>query len=264
MPSTRSSYPAPVIIIGIGEMAGVFARGFLRAGFPIYPITRHMDMAAVAEEMPRPELVLVAVAEADVQQVLSDLPKHWHDLVVLLQNELLPSDWLQHGLEAATVISVWFEKKAGQDFKVIVPSPTLGPKAQNLEKALGALGIPVQVLTSAEHLLFELVRKNLYILTSNIAGLRVGGTVNKLWTEHQTLTRSVAEDIYQIQTKLCGQVLDFEALLAAMVIAFDGDPAHKCMGRSAPARLARALLQADNFNLAVPTLRMIQTENALK
>ena len=37
--------------------------------------------------------------------------------------------------------------------------------------------------------------------------------------------------------------------------AFDGDPAHGCTGRSAPARLARAIRHADEFGLTVPMLR---------
>jgi len=39
--------------------------------------------------------------------------------------------------------------------------------------------------------------------------------------------------------------------------AMDADPEHKCMGRSAPARLKRALTQAAESNLAVPTLQSI-------
>jgi hypothetical protein len=42
-----------------------------------------------------------------------------------------------------------------------------------------------------------------------------------------------------------------------MLAAFDGDPEHKCMGRSAPARLARAIRQADEAGLDVPRLREI-------
>ena len=34
---------SPVVLIGIGEMGGVFARGFLRAGYPVYPATRVTD-----------------------------------------------------------------------------------------------------------------------------------------------------------------------------------------------------------------------------
>ena len=104
-----------IALVGVGEMGGVFARGFLRAGHPVYPVTREMDMAAAAVAVPDPALVLVAVAEGDLHAVLSELPERWRDRVGLLQNELLPRDWQRHGLENPTVISVWFEKKKGQD-----------------------------------------------------------------------------------------------------------------------------------------------------
>ena len=42
-----------------------------------------------------------------------------------------------------------------------------------------------------------------------------------------------------------------------MLTAFEGDPEHNCMGRSAPARLARAIRQADAAGLDVPRLREI-------
>ena len=30
----------PIVLVGIGEMGGVFARAFLRAGHPVYPVNR--------------------------------------------------------------------------------------------------------------------------------------------------------------------------------------------------------------------------------
>jgi prephenate dehydrogenase len=48
----------PVVLIGIGEMGSVFARGFLRSGYPVYPINRDYDMHNAAEEIPDPELVV--------------------------------------------------------------------------------------------------------------------------------------------------------------------------------------------------------------
>lgn len=253
-------YPAPVIILGMGEMGGVFARAFLRSGYPVYPLTRQMDAAAVARTLPQPNLVIVAVGEADLQPVLEQLPPAWRERLLLLQNELLPADWRRHDL-APTVMSVWFEKKPGQDAKVIVPSPVFGPHAEQVASALQRIGIACEVLSDATRLLFELVRKNLYILTSNIAGLAVDGTVGELWEKHRELAATVCRDVLSIQERLSAQSLPAEPLQAAMLLAFDGDPAHKCKGRSAPARLRRALAQADEFGLAVPTLRKIAAES---
>lgn len=254
-----------VILIGLGEMGGVFARAILRAGYPVYPVTRGEDIHQVAAQQPDPQAVVIAVGEKDIQNVLASLPKAWHGRAVLLQNELLPGDWLKHGLQNPTVISVWFEKKAGQDVKVIIPSPVYGPLSDLVQTSLKTLNIACTVLSTPEDLLFELVMKNLYILTVNIAGLEVGGTVGELWKQHRALAEAVAGDVLDIQFKLIGRGLDRKKLTAAMVKAFDGDPQHKCLGRTAPARLSRAINQADQFGLEVGKLREIyqQKERAV-
>ncbi|MCG6976119.1 MAG: hypothetical protein LJE56_06850 [Acidiferrobacterales bacterium] len=250
----------PVVLIGLGEVGGVFARGLLRNGHPVFPVTRDMDLAQMAQEISEPEAVIVAVAENDLHPALEAVPAVWRDRLVLLQNELLPRDWQQHQLDNPTVISVWFEKKPGQDFKVLIPSPVYGPHAQLIADALAAIKIPARVLDSAEALELELVIKNVYILTTNIAGLECGGTVSALWKKHERIARAVASDVIEIQTFLVGHALDAKKLIEGMLDAFDGDPDHKCMGRSAPARLERALHQADEAGLAVAKLREIHAQ----
>ncbi|MGV6808582.1 MAG: hypothetical protein ACWA5U_01785 [bacterium] len=247
----------PVVIIGIGEIGTVFARGFLRTGHPIYPVTREMDLHEAASTIPEPCLVLLAVGEKDLAPILATIPEPWRGNLALIQNELLPQDWQTHHIPAPTVISVWFEKKKGQDVKVVVPSPIYGAHAGLLSSALAALSIPHKLLDSPEQLLFELVRKNFYILTSNIAGLRTGGTVSELWQNHRDIAEGVLTDIHHLQEALTGQSLDKTALTAAMVQAFEGDPNHKCMGRSAPARLQRALNIAADKQVSVPNLQAI-------
>jgi len=251
---------SPVVLVGVGEMGGVFARALLRAGHPVYPVTRGQSMAELATQLPQPGMVLIAVGEKDIAQTLSEVPQSWRDRLGLLQNELLPGDW--EGIADPTVISVWFEKKPGQDAKVIIPSPVYGPGAGLLAGALEGIGIAARVLASPRELLFELVVKNLYILTTNIAGLRTGGTVGELWENHQAFARRVAAEVIDIQQALSGESFESEPLIAAMVEAFQADPAHKCMGRSAPARLARALEHGERFGLQLPTLSELQAETA--
>lgn len=248
---------SPVVLVGIGEMGSVFARGLLRSGHPVYPVIRDTDMAATAQLLPSPELVLVAVAENDLHAVLEQVPAAWHTRLALLQNELLPGDWQHYGYTRPTVISVWFEKKKGQDVKVLIPSPVFGPGAELLQTSLGSLDIPARQLASEDELLFELVVKNVYIVTTNCAGLVTGGTVSALWADHREFAEAVAREVIQIQETLTGQTFQADELIAAMLKAFAGDPDHGCMGRSAPARLARALQQADKAGLAVPRLREI-------
>ncbi|MDH5778551.1 MAG: hypothetical protein OEZ33_10085 [Gammaproteobacteria bacterium] len=247
----------PVIVIGIGEMGSVFTRGLLRTGHPVYPVNRNTDMDSMAKAIPNPYFVLLAVGENDLHPTLEKLPANWRKNIGLLQNELLPRDWQQHDLKDPTVISVWFEKKKGQDYKVLVPSPAYGPRAGVLEDALSSLDIPSWEVKSEQELEFELVRKNVYILTTNIAGLVIGGTVDDLWYKNESLAREVANEVIDIQQWLTGNQYDREKLIEAMVEGIKGDLEHQCMGRSAPGRLARAIGLADEADLAVPKLREI-------
>jgi ketopantoate reductase len=245
-----------VVVVGLGEMGSVFARGFLRSGYTVHPVTRDMEMQAVAEDLPEPELVLIAVGEADLHEQLMKVPETWKDRLVLLQNELLPRDWQRHNLEP-TVISVWFEKKKGMDSKVIIPSPVFGKHAQQVADALASIDIAATVLADESALLHELVLKNVYILTTNIAGLEVGGNVGQLWDEHKLVAESVALDVIRLQEALTGKALDHQGLIEGMVNAFNGDREHMCMGRSAPVRLQRALMLAQQNDLSLKMLERI-------
>ena len=246
-----------VVVIGLGQLGRVFAGGLLRSGHTVVPVNRGDDMFTVAHAHPEPELVLVAVAENDLHMVLAAMPGAWRPHIALIQNELLPRDWEQYRYADPTVISVWFEKKKGTDAKPLIASPVAGPGAALLCDALTSIDLPCREVAPGDALLFELVRKNLYILTTNIAGLKTGGSVSQLWAQHQAFARQVANEVMDIQDALTGVAHDRDALIAGMLEAFDGDPAHGCTGRSAPARLARALAHADEFGLAVPTLRAL-------
>lgn len=249
-----------VVIIGLGEMGGVFARGFLRAGIPVYPVTRTMNVQQAVLAEPNPDLVLLAVAEKDLHATLASIPDAWKPKLALLQNELLPSDWLKHNIPEPTVISVWFEKKKGQDVKVLIPSPVFGQGASLIKTALETIDIPVRIVDSQQAMEDELVLKNVYILTTNIAGLVCGGSVEYLWNEQNALAREVANEVMDIQSFLVGKELDREKLIAGFVEAINGDLNHQCMGRSAPARLARAIALADDAGLTVTKIREISAK----
>lgn len=246
-----------VVIVGLGQLGRVFAGALLRAGHTVVPANRGDDLAMLAQRHPDPALVLVAVGENDLHAALAAIPASWKPRVALIQNELLPRDWEAHGYTNPTVISVWFEKKKGTDAKPLIPSPVAGPGAQLLVEALATVDLPAREVATGEALLFELVVKNVYILTTNIAGLKTGGTVSQLWAQHASFARTVANEVMDIQAQLAGHAFDREKLVAGMLAAFDGDPGHGCTGRSAPARLARALALADRYGLAVPTLRAL-------
>ncbi len=247
----------PVVLIGVGELGGLFAQGFLRNGYRVVPVRRQDSMAEVARGTPEPELVVVAVGEADLDPVLRDLPRLWSSRVVLMQNELVPNMWERHEISDPTVVVVWFEKKKNQPIKELLPTAVYGPRAVAVESALGSMGIVTTRILNHESLIHALVEKNLYILTTNIAGLEVGGTVHELWTRHRRLALAVAREVLQVQESLVAEPLPEEVLLASLERAILADPRHQCTGRSAPARLARALAQGEAKELSLPELRRI-------
>jgi len=251
---------SPIVIVGIGELASVFARAFLRNGYPVYPITRNMDIADEAENLPEPQLVLIAVAESDFQSVMQTIPARWHSQLALLQNELLPGDWLAHGIDDPTVISVWFEKKKGMDYNVLRPSPVYGVAAGLIAESLAGIDIPCKILPSADDLVFELVLKNVFVFTINIAGLILekGTTTSMLWQQHEKLARAVANDIITLQESAAARSFSRAGLIEGLVKGIKGDPNHKCKGRAAPGRLARALEMADQGGIDIPAIRDIQ------
>jgi len=248
----------PVVVVGIGELGELFALAFLKQGHPVYPVLRGTDLKALAAAVPEPELVLLAVGENDLHPMLESLPASWLGRLGLLQNELLPCDWLRHGIQDPTVIVVWFDKKKGRPFMVPQPSPVCGPKTGLVVQALQAIEVPCHPIPSGE-LLYELARKNLYLLTINLAGLALppGTTIGELWNGHRELAEQTAKEILDIQEWLAQSPLPRQRLMAGMLEGFAGDPAHICAGRTAPQRLERALGHARQAGLEVPTLNRI-------
>jgi len=243
-----------IVIIGMGELGGVFARGFLRCGHPVYPIMRQMNIAEEAQKIPSPALVLISVQESELHSVLQQIPANWKNRLGLIQNELLPRDWRAHNIENPTVAVVWFEKKKGMELTSIMYTPCYGPNASLVSNALQSLDESAPVLKTEADLLFELLRKTVYILTVNTAGLVQNCTVGELWFEHQTLAREIATDIIRIQESLTGKQLPYEKLINGMAEGIKDCPDRHCLGRSAPDRLKRWIAYAKNDNIATPKL----------
>jgi hypothetical protein len=250
----------PVAIIGVGQLGGVFARAFLSAGYPVYPVTRDMPLRQTLDRIPSPALTLIAVGEKALPGVLREMAPGPRSSVGLLQNELLPDTWQSNGVTDPTVISVWFEKKKGLDVKVLRPSPLFGPRTDLMADALEGIGVPCRRLDTADELLKELVIKNVFVYMINICGLKIGGTTGTLWKEHADLARQVAAEIIALQEVLAGTTFSRTELMDGVVAGIAGDPRHKCMGRSAPGRLSRFLDMADKAGVPARAIRAIQAE----
>ena len=250
----------PIVIIGIGQLAGVLAKAFLRNGHPVYPITRSMNIVEEAKNLPDPRMVVVAVAESDFSTVMETMPDRWRNHLVLIQNELLPHDWETYDVQNPTILSVWFEKKKGMDYNPILPSPVYGPMADFIAESLETIEIPCKILSSKDDLVSELVLKNVFVFTINIAGLVLteGTTTSMLWERDRELALDVANDIIDLQESITGKTFARDRLKEGLVAGLKGDPHHKCKGRSAHGRLIRAVKLADEAGSKIPAIRDLE------
>ncbi len=243
-----------VVVVGMGQLGRTFGQGLLVLGKTVVPVRRGERI-----DGPEPELVLVTVAESDLDAALASIPESLRDRVGLVQNELAPSEWLERGISHPTVASVFFEKKPGRAVRVIHPTRIAGPHASLLARALEAIEIDAKVIDEAE-LPRALLEKNLYILTTNLGGMGTSITVSELVREERFET--IFDEVLAVERarfSLEPQAVSRDALWTALLTAFDADPGHVAAGRSAKERLARTLGRADRFGLAVPTLRSLRT-----
>jgi ketopantoate reductase len=247
----------PVAIVGIGQMGGVFAKGFLKAGYPVYPVVSGMSIESSARQMPECDFVLLAVPENKLHAVIQLVPNQWKSKLGLLQNELLPRDWWAEGIKTVTAMAVWFEKKKGQRVTVFQPTPVFGPHAETVKDALHEVDIPCKVLSSSGELLIELVKKNVYVLTINIAGLEKGGTTGELLNHHLDFAKDIAGEVIGIQEWLTKTRFDRDELISSMILMLEKVPEHKCRGRVAQERFDRTIAYAVEAGIGTPVLNGI-------
>jgi len=247
----------PIVIVGIGQLGGVFARGFLRIGHPVYPILRSTQLIEAIKEYPEPIFILLAVGMKDLDPLLEDMPVPFQNRIGLLQNELLPRDWEKFGIHP-TVSVVWFEKKHRRPVNPLLPTPIYGPQSNIVAESLKSLEIPTRILDDKQDLIYQLVLKNIHILTTNIAGLVGDDTLGGLLQNHLKLVRAVFLDVFEIQEYSISEKFDPEQLWKDMLDLFKSHPNHGSRGRSASERLQRTLQHADDYCLSVPQLRSIR------
>lgn len=253
---------APIFVIGLGQLGVAFSEGFLKLGYPVVPILRGESLDSALSHHRTPELILVAVGEDDLAQVLEQVPEELHDSLVLVQNELRPATWMPYLSNVLpSVVIVWFEKKQGSVAQVVLPSVVFGAKRELCMAALNKMQLPAREIASASDLSHELAVKNLYILGLNLAGLVTQGQAGELLGEHSDFFATITNELTELeqaalmsspQSAFSQITLNCSALQSDLRAAILADPAHGCKGRSAPRRLARTLALASELSVSVP------------
>jgi ketopantoate reductase len=249
---------SPIVIIGLGQLGSLFSTGFLRLGYPVFPVLRDDQPIAAAESI-HPITVVAAVGETDLPNLLSSLPEAWKDRITLISNELLPATWRTHAIHNPTIISVQFEKKHGQPVVIDHPSPVFGPQADLLIDALRTLSIPTIKIEELEAMTHHLVLKNLYILTLNLGGLTAQTKAGELLSQHRGITEKIWAELFSIQQAMVETSLD-PAILKQQTLDYLALAPERGAGRSAAARLERAIEHARRLGIQVPTLNKIKQE----
>jgi len=270
-----------VAIVGLGQIGTELAAGLVAGGHVVDEI--HRDQLGRLATLSCAAVVL-AVPEDVLGEVTTALPPALRDRVVLVQNELVAPTWRALDLLTPTVAVVWFEKKGAAPARPILPTPVAGPHAELIVGALARRSIPAHVIEAGAPLVRALVAKNLYIVASNLAGIgasrngpidddgSVAGlawpsavvTMGELLDGHRAFARALATEVFAIELARLdvaeGDAIEFDAAWSVFESATKADPDHKCMGRSAPARLARASSRARELGVDAPIIAALRRE----
>lgn len=241
------------VVYGLGELGQLYGAAALRAGYRVTPITRASDPRRVLEALPIDVPVLVAVGEEELDGVLELLGKERGSSAILLQNELFPSAWRRHDAEP-TVLVPWLLKKRGTKLMVARPSPVYGRHAELVGELHRALEVPLVAL-SHEHALHQaLVEKYAFILTINALGLQRDRTLALWLQEDPQRVQALAHETAQLGAVLCESEIDLSACERAVAAGMRALGNISARGRSAEARVLRALEHGNRIGLELPEL----------
>jgi hypothetical protein len=266
-----------VAVVGLGQIGSELASGLRAAGAEVVDVHRdELDRLGGIEA----DAVVLAVPEDALVDVAGRLPPRLRDRAVLVQNELVAASWRDAGLVSPTVAVVWFERKGGKAPRPILTTPVAGPHAALIVDALARRSIPAEAIDAGAPLARALAAKNLYIVTSNLAGLaasrsgRVHAASDVVWPTaaatmgdllgaHLAFARALAAEVFAIELARVDaadrEALGFDEAWTIVERATKADPEHGCAGRSAPARLARAQVRAVALGVDAPIIGALAT-----
>ena len=236
------------IVWGVGELGQFFGGAALRLGFRVTGIRRNDDYASILRAV-GPCPLLISVGEDDLDNVLACVPAEFADKLILVQNELFPSAWLQHPqIGSPTICVVWaVVKRLASALVSPHPAQISGPLADLTARLHHTLGVDCRLLPHPHE---ALMLKYSYILTINTLGLRRDTSVGE-WAhdDHKLEVMSLAGDAATLAAALAGvdaAEVDTGAM-AARVRAIMQVPTvagYRAMGRTAQRRLERARVKA--------------------
>jgi hypothetical protein len=242
-----------LVVWGPGELGRWFGGAALRLGMRVTPITRGMNareaMAGLDHETP----ILVAVGEDDLEAVLASVPDVRKGSLLLLQNELFAPTWQRHHVRP-TVLVPWLLKKRGQPELVGRATRVHGVHADLVAALHRVLGVPCVTLEEASSVHQALVEKYAFILTINARGLVHEVTLGALFELEPTRIKMLSAEATRLGAALSQASIDESASVSATIEGMRALATISARGRTAAARVKRALGHAQALGIAMPEL----------
>jgi len=202
--------------------------------------------------LPADTPLLVAVGEDALDGVLATLGPRLEQ-AIFLQNELFPAQWRAHG-QTPTVLVPWLLKKRGSALSIARPSPVYGKHAALVDTLHQALAIPSQVLGDEPALLQAIVEKYAFILTINALGLLRDRTLATWLQEDPLRVRALADEASTLGARLADTEVDLIRSAQAVSEAMRALGTMSARGRTAQARVQRALAHGARLGITLPSL----------
>lgn len=242
-----------LVVYGVGELGQLYGSGALRAGVRVTPVTRSVPPSEALANLSADVPVLVAVQESSLDEVLASLPEARRDAVILLQNDLFPSRYRKVGVRP-TVIVPWLLKKRGTPLTIARATPVFGRHAALVHAIHEVLGVPSAELADERALHQAMVEKYAFILGINALGLLRDRTLAGWLQEDPLRVRALTTEAAELGAALCETTIDHAACDRVVREAFHGLSTMSARGRTAEARVRRALEQASALKLDLPEL----------
>ena len=250
------------VVWGPGELGRWFGGAALRLGMRVTPITRGMNpreaMAGLDHETP----ILVAVGESELENVLSAMPEVRKSSVLLLQNELFAPMWQRHHVRP-TVMVPWLLKKRGQPELVGRATRVHGVHADLVAALHRVLGVPCTTLEDVSAVHQALVEKYAFILTINALGLVHDATLFELLSLEPVRVKALSAEATRLGAALSNASIDETESVNATYEGMRALGTIRARGRTAGARVKRALAQASARELELPVLEQLAKEVAV-
>ncbi len=241
--------------MGLGELGRLYAGAALRAGYRVTPITRGQSPADALSGLPEATPILLAVGEEARASALDSLPKTRVSQTIWLQNELFPRDWAAFS-QAPTVLVPWLLQKRGKPLTVLHPSPVFGKHATLVSAIHQAIDLPA-VPIEPEQGAAALRDKYAFILTMNALGLVKDAPLGWFLAQERALIDALLREAAELACRLCNVPAAYDHVAQLAVTAFGALRDISPRGRTALARVERALQHAAIEKLALPTLQSL-------